>query len=120
MMNERLEHLHFLEAQAVSALIFFPTYLQVELTSATLTCFTPPLVLGAAADYSHTDRDYKNELCALLNQTITGLTEGANGLVITFNDRELLFQWDGTREILVVTDGNGEWHSYPDASLSGF
>lgn len=120
MTNDRLEHLHFLKSQAVSAIIFLPAYLQVELTGATLTCNTWPVVLGAAADFTYTNRDYKNELCLLLNQTIENITETANGLVLTFDDRELLFELDGTRELLVIANSDGEWHSYPDGTISGF
>lgn len=119
MTNDRIEPLYFLKSQAVVAIIFMHGYLQVELTNATLTCYPGPQVLGAASDYTIRHPDYKNQLCQLINQTVKELTEIEKGLVITFTDHELLFEPAGPGEILVVTDGNGEWHSYPDMTLNG-
>lgn len=119
MTNDRIESLIFLKSQAVVAIIFMHGYLQVELTNATLTCYPGPLVLGTASDFSINHTDYKNQLCQLINQSIKEITEIEKGLVLTFSNHELLFEPDGPREILVVTDGNGEWHSYPDMTLNG-
>ena len=119
MTNDRLESLFFLKNQAVVAIVFMHGYLQVELSNATLTCYPGPIVLGAASDFTTTHAEYKNQLCQLINQSIKEVTEIEKGLVITFKEHELLFEPDGPREILVVTDGNGEWHSYPDLLLNG-
>lgn len=120
MTNDRTGHLHFLKSQAVNAIIFLDAYLQVEMDNATLTCYTWPLVLGAATDYTHTHIDYKNQLCHFITKTISSITETEKGLVLTFDSHELLFEKDGAREVLVITDANGEWYSYPTLDVWGF
>ena len=117
MTNDRIEPLEFLKGEAVIAITFLHQYLQVELTSATLSCYPGPVVLGAAADFTIANPDYKNQLCQLLQQTIKELTETEKGLVLTFANHELLFEKDGDREILVITNGEGDWYSYPDLEL---
>ncbi|MGV3657918.1 MAG: hypothetical protein ACO1NX_08185 [Chitinophagaceae bacterium] len=119
MTPDRMEHLYFLENGTVKAIIFLHGCLQVELNNATLTCYHGPVLLGPAADFAPAHPDYKNQLCRLINQKVKRLTETEKGLVITFADKELLFEKKGTKEILVITDGNGEWHSYPDVEVQG-
>ena len=119
MTNDRMEHLHFLVPQAVSAVIFSAAYLQIELDDATLTCIKPPLVLGPDADINPHHSDYKNQLCLFIDKRITNITETGKGLVLTFDNGELLFEKEDQQELLVITDGNGEWHSYPDVELEG-
>ena len=114
MINERMEHLDFLKNGVVNAVIFYKDSLQLELDNATLTCYTWPLVLGDSHDYNHQHPDYKNQLCQLINQPVVEVSESSKGLIITFENGELLFEKEGPREILVITDGNGEWQSYPN------
>lgn len=119
MTNDRMELLFFLKNQAVVAITFMHQYLQVELTHATLTCYPGPVVLGAASDFILTHPQYKNQLCQLINQTVKSLTETEKGLVLTFTESELLFECDGTHEVLVITNSDGEWYSYPDLEWNG-
>lgn len=114
-----MEQLFFLKNNAVNAIIFMQAQLQVELTNATLTCYPGPVVLGATGDFSLAHADYKNQLCQFIGQTVAAITETEKGLILTFKEGELLFEKDGPREVLVVTDGNGEWHSYPDGEIFG-
>ena len=109
-----MEHLAFLQDQSISAVIFLKRYLQLEFDNATITCFTWPLLMGHSHDYTHRHPDYRNQLCRLIGQPVTSITEATQGLVISFKNRELLFEKRGPHELLVITDSNGEWHSYPD------
>ena len=108
-----MELLDFLKHQAVNAIIFSKDNLQLELDTATLTCLRPPLILGESQDYTATDTEYKNVLCRFITLTITTITETEKGLLLTFERGELLFALNGKEEILIITDGNDEWHSYP-------
>ncbi len=119
MTPDRMEHLYFLLNGTVKAIIFLHGYLQLELNNATLTCHQSPIMLGAAADLTPNHPDYKNQLCSLINHKVKDVTETEKGLVITFADKELLFEKRGPQEILVITDSNGEWHSYPDLEVQG-
>jgi len=119
MTNDRMEHLYFLKNQSVTAITFMADCLQVELQNATLTCYPGPVVLGAAADYTLNHPLYKNEICLLMGQPVKAITETEKGLVLTFTDRELLFEIEGDREVLVLTNNDGDWFSYPNLDVHG-
>ncbi len=108
-----INYLLFLEGRRLDAVIFLKDTLQLEFDYATITCYTWPVILGAAADYQYSDGDYKNSLCSLVTQNITGITNTSRGLVLTFSEAELLFPLDGEREILFIVNENEEWYSYP-------
>lgn len=120
MTNDRMDLLEFLKNQAVNAVIFSKDHLQLELDTATLTCLRPPVFLGDSEDYTSTHTDYKNQLCLLITLPITTISETEKGLVIGFEKGELFFETGGPCEVLVITDGNGEWHSYPNLEIRLF
>ena len=113
MTNDRMELLDFLKHQAVNAIIFSKDNLQLELHTATLTCLQLPHILGECQDYLPDHIEYKNMLCTFIGLPITTITENEKGLLISFEKGELLFPTNGMEEILIITDGNDEWHSYP-------
>jgi hypothetical protein len=109
-----MEHLEFLKNKAVTAVIFTKDNLQLELENAAITCFSFPIFLGTGQDFEPSHPDYKNQLVQLISQPVLLVAEVAKGLVIGFENGELLFQTEGGKELMVVTDDNGEWYSYPD------
>ena len=113
MTNDRMELLDFLKHQAVTAVIFSKNNLQLELDTATLTCLHAPIILGESNDYTPTHQEYKNVLCRFIGAPITIINEDEKGLVLSFACGELFFPTKGPEEVLIITDGNGEWHSYP-------
>ena len=110
-----MEHLEFLKYKAVTAVIFTKDNLQLELDGATITCYSQPLLLGASQDFKPVDGDYKNQLVQLIGKPVLMVTEVEKGLLIGFENGELLFETEGNKEVLVITDDNDEWFSYPDA-----
>jgi hypothetical protein len=110
----QIDYLLFLQNRTLNAVIFLKDSLQLEFDYASLTCYTWPLILGEAVDLSFTDADYKDKLCSLINKKTLALTETEKGLVLTFDDVELLFPLKGEQEILFIVDENSEWYSYPD------
>src|SRR5688500_9371273 len=109
-----MEHLEFLQYKAITAVIFTKDNLLLELEGATITCFRLPMLLGASQDFEPTHPDYKNQLVQLIGKPVLMVTEVEKGLLIGFENGELLFQTEGKKELLVVTDDNDEWFSYPD------
>lgn len=113
-MNDRMEHLEFLKHKAVTSVIFTQDNLQLELEGATITCFSFPYILGASQDFEPAHPDYKNQLVQLITQPVMLVAEVEKGLVIGFKNAEMLFPKEGAKELLVVSDDNDEWFSYPD------
>jgi hypothetical protein len=109
----QLDYILFLEGRRLDAVTFLNNCLQLEFDYATITAYNWPVILGEALDYTNNNAEYQNRLCSLITKRVMNITNTTKGLVLTFDNTELLFPLDGIREILFIVNDNSEWYSYP-------
>src|SRR5690348_6064634 len=103
-----------LVSKPLSSVIFVQDYLQLDFNGYILTLYNWPKIIVSNTQFSIGDSEYRNILCALINDEINAVKFVENdSLKIFFNSKKeiAIFFANAEGEVIYFTTPEGEWSS---------